>query len=75
MNCKILTSKQDITRDTEIKNKLTVTRGEVGGSWRGEKGQGFSEACRGIGSRVGNGDGWGAGSGRVEMETTVLEQQ
>ena len=25
------TSKQNITRDTEIKNNLTVTRGEVGG--------------------------------------------
>ena len=25
------TNKQNITRDIEIKNKLTVTRGEVGG--------------------------------------------
>ena len=27
---------QNITRDSEIKNKLTVTRGEVGGNNRGE---------------------------------------
>ena len=31
------TSKQNITRDIEIKNKLTVTRGEVGGD-NGRKG-------------------------------------
>ena len=30
------TSKQNITRDIEIKNKLTVTRGEVGGGNRGK---------------------------------------
>ena len=30
-------SKQNITRDIEIKNSLTVTRGEVGGD-NGEKG-------------------------------------
>ena len=37
------TSKQNVTRDTEIKNKLTVTRGELEGDneW-GEKGEGLS---------------------------------
>ena len=32
------TNKQNITRDNEIKNKLTVTRGEVGGE-NGGKGE------------------------------------
>ena len=32
------TSKQNITRDSEIKNKLTVTRGEVGGDNGGKRG-------------------------------------
>ena len=31
-------SRQNITRDIEIKNKLTVTRGEVG--WDNDKGKG-----------------------------------
>ena len=35
------TSKQNITRDTEIKNNLTVTRGEMGRD-KGEKGEAFS---------------------------------
>ena len=30
---------------------------------------------RGVGSRVGGGDGWDEGSGGEKMETTVLEQQ
>ena len=30
---------------------------------------------RGVGSRVGGGDGWGEGSGGGQMETIVLEQQ
>ena len=30
---------------------------------------------KGVGSRVGSGDGWGGGHGEVKMETTVLEQQ
>ena len=33
--------KQNITRDIEIKNNLTVTRGEVGGDNGGGKGDGF----------------------------------
>ena len=37
------TSKQNITRDSEIRNKLTVSRGEVGGDKGGEeKGERFS---------------------------------
>ena len=35
------TSKENITRDIEIKNNLAVTRGEVGGD-NGGKGEGFS---------------------------------
>ena len=34
-------SKQNVTRDIEIKNSLTVTRGEVGGD-NGGKGEEFS---------------------------------
>ena len=37
------TSKQNITRDIEIKNKLTVTREEVGGDNGGESVKGFQE--------------------------------
>ena len=33
-------SKQNITRDTEIKSKVTVTRGEVEGDIGGVKGKG-----------------------------------
>ena len=36
------TSKQNITRDIEIKNKLTVTIGEVGGDNGAKRGKGFS---------------------------------
>ena len=52
-------SKQNITRDIEIKNKLTVTRGEVGGDNGGKGGRVFKEhvwtKSKGVGSRVG---GW-----------------
>ena len=34
------TNEQNRTRDMEIKNKLTVTRGEVGGELGGKKGKG-----------------------------------
>ena len=37
------TSKQNITRDIEIKNKLTVTRGEVGGYNGGKRGRFFKK--------------------------------
>ena len=30
---------------------------------------------KGVGSRVGGGDGWGGGHGGVKRETIVLEQQ
>ena len=33
-------NKQNITKDTEIENRLTETRGERGGNFRG-KGEGF----------------------------------
>ena len=36
-------SEQNRTRDIEIKNELTVTRGEVGGDNGGKKGKGFQE--------------------------------
>ena len=60
------TSKQSITRVTEIKNNLTVTRGEVGrdkgGKWRSV----FRNNCKGhmgktkagVGSGEVGGDGW-----------------
>ena len=35
-------SKQNITRDIEIENKLTVTRGEMGGNNAGKREKGFS---------------------------------
>ena len=65
-------------------NKLTVTRGELGGDNNGGgKREGFlgttikehGQNKRGLGSRVGGEDGWGAGCGGGKMETTVLEQQ
>ena len=36
-------SKENITGDTEIKNNLTVTRGEVGGDNGGKWGRVFQE--------------------------------
>ena len=63
----------------EIKNTLTVTRGELG--WdKGEKRGGCQEhvqrthgqSQRRVGLRVGGGDGWVEGSGGVKMETTIL---
>ena len=61
------TSKQNITRDIEIKSELTVTRGEVGNNNGGKGGRVFQEhvqmthgqSQRGVRSRVGSGDGWG----------------
>ena len=72
------------TRDMEIKNKLTVTRGEREGNDRERRGRGKSRnMCRGLmgmdnrmgidyGSKVeaGGWQGGGVGSG-----TTVIEQQ
>ena len=62
-----LKSKQNITRDIEIKNNLTVTGGEVGGDNGGE---GFSGTAikdrwekprRRVEAREGEGFGWGGG--------------
>ena len=58
----------------EVKNKLTVTRGVVGGNNRGKQGKGHQETCikdtwtkpKGVGSRVGGGDGWDRGECREE---------
>ena len=36
-------SKQNRTRNSEIKNKLTVTKGEVGRDKAGKRGKGFQE--------------------------------
>ena len=37
---------QNITRDIEIKNKWTVTRGEVGGDNGGKRVKGFQEQVK-----------------------------
>ena len=37
--------------------------------------KGHKDKAKGVGLRVGGGDGWGMGHGGVKMETTVLEQQ
>ena len=63
------TNKQNITRDIEIKNKLTLPRGEVGGDNGGKRGKGCQEhvyrthgrSQRGIELRVGGGNGCGRG--------------
>ena len=47
-----------------------------------ERGKSCGGACikdtwtkpKGVGLRVGGGDGWGGGNGEGKMETTVLEQ-
>ena len=60
------TSKQNITRDIEITNNVTVTRGEVGGD-NGEKGgrvfrnnyKGHMDKTKGAEAREGGGDGSG----------------
>ena len=63
----------------EIKNTLTVSRGEVGGIVGGEGGRVFRNVYKGhMGKTKG---GWEVGmagmggSGEGKMETTVLEQQ
>ena len=66
-------SKQNITRDNEIKNKLMITRGGVGGDNGGKRGRGCQgicikdswtkpEGCRIKGGRwgwLGSGELWG----------------
>ena len=39
------TSKENITRDIEMKNKLRITRGEMGGDNRGKRGKGCQGTC------------------------------
>ena len=76
-------SKQNITRDIKMKNKLTITREEVRGDNGRKRRKGFQEHVqrtygqnqRGVGSRVGSKDGWSGESGGGKMETTVLDQQ
>ena len=41
----MISSKQNITRDIEVKNKLTGTREEVGGDNGGEKGKVNQGTC------------------------------
>ena len=62
------TSKQNITRDIEIKNNLIVTRGEVGRDNGGEgervlrnNYKGHMDKTKGMESGEGGGDGWGRG--------------
>ena len=65
-------SKQNRTRDIEIENILSVTRGEVGGDNGGKRRKGFQEHVqrthgqnqRGVESMVGSRDGWGQGEWR-----------
>ena len=76
------TSKENITRDIEIKNKLTVTRGEWGGV-NGKKGEGSSgnmykghmDKAKGGGDRGEEAYMGRAGEWCRNMETIVLEQQ
>ena len=58
-----------MTRDIEIKNKITVNRGEVGGDNGEERGKSFWEQLSrthgqnqgGMEAGEGGGDGWGGG--------------
>ena len=50
---------------------------EISQKWEGSSATSIKDTCtkpKGVGSRVGSGDGWGAGCGGGKMETTVLEQ-
>ena len=63
------TSKHNITRDTKIKDNLTVTRGDVGGEDGWKEGKGYQEQLQrthgqnqgGMESEEGRGNGWGGG--------------
>ena len=69
------TSKQNMTRDIEIKNKLTITKGEVGGNFGGIRQKRCQGTCikdpwtkpMGLGSRVEGGEGWGKGGDPVQQ--------
>ena len=58
-------SKQNITRDTEIKNNLTIVRGEWGGTGEGFSGTTIKNTWKKTRERVeaweGGGIGWGGG--------------
>ena len=65
----------------EIKNKITVTRGEWGGDTRGKKGKGQGTCMKdpwtwttGWGWTVGAGVGRNGGGQRGKIGTTVIEQ-
>ena len=54
-----------------------ITLSEISQKWEGSSATSIKDTCtkpKGVGSRVGSGDGWGAGCGGGKMETTVLEQ-
>ena len=76
-------SKQNIARDIEIKNNLTIARGERGGDSE-ERGEGSTGATikdtrtksRGrVEEGEGGGFGWGGWRDGEKMQTTVIEQQ
>ena len=67
-----------MTRDVEIKNKLTVTRGVWGEDNGGQKGKGHQGTCikdSWTKPKQGRIEGGTGTSGDGKMETTVLEQQ
>ena len=74
-------SKQNITRDIEVKSYLTIARGEWGGDsgervyrnyYKGHMGKTKGECGGGWGR---GGFGWGGMEGWGKMQTTVIEQQ
>ena len=74
-------SKQNITRDIEIKNNLTIARGE---GWGDSREKGFKNYYKGHMDKN-QGGGWkqgrevgmagAGGSDGGQMQTTVIEQQ
>ena len=65
-------SKQNITRNIEVKNNLTIARGEWGEGFSGTTIKDTWTKPRG---RVEVGEGGGFGWGGEKMQTTVIEQQ
>ena len=53
------TSKQNITRDIDIKNNLTITRGEVGGNNGGKQGRVFRATVKDTWTTPRRGGSWG----------------
>ena len=62
-------------RDIQIKNKMTITRGDGEGDNRGKKGKGHQGTCAKDTERVGGGGVLGEREWWRIMETTVPEQQ